>query len=68
MKFFFCGTAQEFRQELAAILRLPPESGDLDLRAALKIKGSQYVAWYDTRMRAIRDSDLVANADASKLH
>lgn len=68
MKVFPRGTAQEFQHEVAAILGLPLESSSLELRAALKTKGSHYLAWYDTRMRAISDASVEAIASASTSH
>jgi len=49
-------TAKHFQQEVAALLELPPGAGDAQVRNALRAKGLDFVAWYDTRLLAISES------------
>jgi len=49
-------TAKHFQQEVADLLKLPPESGDAEVRKALLAKGPDFIRWYDTRLRAIAES------------
>ena len=55
MKFFLCGTAQDFQQELAAMLGLAPNCGDTLLREALSAIDPQYLPWYEARMQAFAE-------------
>jgi len=38
------------------LLELPPGSGDAEVRQTLFMKGPDFLAWYDTRLRAIAES------------
>jgi hypothetical protein len=49
-------TAEHFHQEVADLLGLPLGSGDAEVRSALLAKGTDFLAWYDTRLQAIAES------------
>jgi hypothetical protein len=51
-------TLAHFQQEVAKLLELPAGSGDAEVRCALRAKGPDFVAWYDTRLQAILESNL----------
>jgi hypothetical protein len=50
-------TAEHFQQEVVDLLELPPGSGDVEVRKALIAKGPDFLAWYDSRLQAIAESN-----------
>jgi hypothetical protein len=51
-------TPAHFQLEVAELLELPPGSGDAEVRNALRAKGPDFEAWYDTRLQATLESSL----------
>ena len=56
MRFRSQENAECFHEQVAEALKLPRGSSDAEVRRALRAKGPDFVAWYDTRLRAIAES------------
>jgi hypothetical protein len=65
MRSPFRATAELFQQEVAKLLGLPPGSGDAEVRHELLNQGPDCIAWYDTRLQAIAESNTRSTAPGS---
>ena len=57
MRFRSQESPKRFQQLVAELLELPHGCSDADVRKVLREKGPDYITWYDTRLRAIADSN-----------